>query len=1151
MKTLYSLRNLLFFLLMPLLANAQQEAHLSVTSFNGQPEITATNSITLKPGFQATGVRIYTVGGMPRMRSTPSFGKNFVMTKKFYRSGVNNANLGQDRNADDVQIEIKYLDDLGRLEQGVSVMNSPSYYDVVQVMEYDRFGREIKSYLPYSDNTELNGIFKNNGKITQSKFYSSSSSWDNHVVKTDYPYSETVIRSRPEVQIDETSSPGAIWRKGNNHTVRMRYGSNKSSGLDVVKLWKATSSGASSVGNYSQGYLFRTTTCDENWVNTGTSTSPSRAGSTDEYKNKNGQIVLRRTWQGENPSDALDTYYIYDYLGNLRYVIPPGFTGSLFTENDINFKNYIYAYKYDGNRNVIEKKIPGKDWQWLVYNGINQVILTQDGLQRIKKQWSYTKYDAFARIASTGLYTNETLNQTTRQQLQTLALANPILWESRIGTTNYSNLSFPNTQSQLTELVVNYYDDYTFKISTLLPITGGLDSTTLVKGALTGTKIYKDDGTSPLMTVNYYDIRSRIIETVSQNQLNGVERVTNDYDFTGQLLASKRQHSVSGSSVLTTILTTNLYDHSGRIIETRKKLNSQAEVSQSKLSYNDIGQLKQKNLHNVGNTAAQEINYTYNERGWLKSLNNPAAVTPKRVFGMELSYGDKADSYNGNISSMKWNTEVTSTMTMQPMQIYTYSYDKLNRLRKGGYINNATSSPANKAGYYDEELSYDMMGNIDTLRRRNGTVSSWYNNFKYTYNGNQLNQVADAGTAARANSFTYDVNGNVITNLRRGITNIDYNHLNLPVRLVKGSENLLYSYDGQGKKLTKTLGSATTQYIDGIQYKSGVLEFIQTEEGRILPNGSSFIYEYFLKDHLDNTRAVVDHNGIIKQIQDYYPFGMEMNQGNALNMASNLYKYNGKEKQSEFGLDYLDYGARFYDPEIGRFTVSDPVADNFPWMTNYQYASNSPVSKLDLDGFEGIFFFRAPIAFGNSSVTPRIGPLARGASVENLAKAGGEIGGKPVQELVGRAVEATKNPQDHHTIPRQFKENEVIRLAREEGFKFEGNENRIPIERYSKSTGEGRHGNHPNYNKEVLGRLQKFSKDNPDFKGPDALKFTRNLVKDLKQIIENNPGTKVNDLFNSTFIQKALAPVVSQDNTKTKSKVLPEIKPKIDPDLYL
>lgn len=155
----------------------------------------------------------------------------------------------------------------------------------------------------------------------------------------------------------------------------------------------------------------------------------------------------------------------------------------------------------------------------------------------------------------------------------------------------------------------------------------------------------------------------------------------------------------------------------------------------------------------------------------------------------------------------------------------------------------------NKEGFYDEELRYDNMGNIDSLRRTNGS-KTWSNNFKYTYSGRKLSKVTDAATPARTNSFAYDVNGNVTTDTRLGITKIVYNYLNLPVKFTKGSENLVYKYNALGQKLTKELGTAKTDYVNGIQYKNGAIEFIQTEEGRILPSSGSFIYEYFLEDPL-------------------------------------------------------------------------------------------------------------------------------------------------------------------------------------------------------------------------------------------------------------------------------------------------------------
>jgi RHS repeat-associated protein len=71
----------------------------------------------------------------------------------------------------------------------------------------------------------------------------------------------------------------------------------------------------------------------------------------------------------------------------------------------------------------------------------------------------------------------------------------------------------------------------------------------------------------------------------------------------------------------------------------------------------------------------------------------------------------------------------------------------------------------------------------------------------------------------------------------------------------------------------------------------------------------------------------------------------------------NQYLYNGKELQDELALDWYDYGARFYDPQIGRFTSLDPIADNFYELSPYNYASNSPVAKIDLWGLQGEWFF--------------------------------------------------------------------------------------------------------------------------------------------------------------------------------------------------
>ncbi|MHB2154413.1 RHS repeat-associated core domain-containing protein [Calditrichota bacterium GD2] len=108
---------------------------------------------------------------------------------------------------------------------------------------------------------------------------------------------------------------------------------------------------------------------------------------------------------------------------------------------------------------------------------------------------------------------------------------------------------------------------------------------------------------------------------------------------------------------------------------------------------------------------------------------------------------------------------------------------------------------------------------------------------------------------------------------------------------------------------------------------------------------------FYLKDHLGNIRVTVDESGVVKGYNDYYPFGLRM-PGRSMNTALNyaLYKYSSKELDEENGINWYYFGARYYDPEIGRWLSVDPMADKYPFCSPYNYILNNPIRYIDPNG---------------------------------------------------------------------------------------------------------------------------------------------------------------------------------------------------------
>ena len=301
----------------------------------------------------------------------------------------------------------------------------------------------------------------------------------------------------------------------------------------------------------------------------------------------------------------------------------------------------------------------------------------------------------------------------------------------------------------------------------------------------------------------------------------------------------------------------------------------------------------------------------------------------------------------------------------------------------------------------------------------------------YAYNnGNQLKKVSDATTysvgyndrhtSANVDDFEYDTFGNLIMNRDKDIQTVVYNHLNLPVKVTFGhGASLAYTYTANGTKIEKTATDSqsvtiNTEYVDSFQYTQGVLDFFPHAEGYVKATATrlggnsnySFNYVFNFTDHLGNIRLkYTEHpqTGETTIIEDdhYYPYGLkhigynnyhqvirEFEMGNVTLMTvtpllgdSYKYKFGGKEYQDEFDINMYDFGARNYDPALGRWMNIDPLAEMMRRHSPYNYAFNNPNYFIDPDGM-------APGGFAN------INPVTSTGAMEVSDFGGGNESGK-------------------------------------------------------------------------------------------------------------------------------------------------------------
>jgi RHS repeat-associated protein len=413
----------------------------------------------------------------------------------------------------------------------------------------------------------------------------------------------------------------------------------------------------------------------------------------------------------------------------------------------------------------------------------------------------------------------------------------------------------------------------------------GITPITNAKGLAAGNKVRILGTTNWITNVNYYDAKSRPIYSYNRNDyLATTNTVKSKLDFVGKTLETTTTHNRNNTTIIS-IVDTFTYDHAGRMTTQTQSINgaNPPEVIVAN-TYDELGQLTSKKVGGKTNNGLQKVDYAYNIRGWLKSINDPNNFDQDNdLFSFGLNYNTIANTslptyyqnkplYNGNISGTSWKTSSVIPVLKQ----YNYTYDALNRFKNANFI----EDKINNNNKFNESInSYDRNGNIMNLQRNmqsptNTNSSTGIDYLTYTYdNGNKLLAVKDYYGLSTTGiegfkdgnptgiDYSYDANGNMTNDLNKsiigqnGTDGITYNHLNLPTHVILSTGTIDYVYDATGVKQRKTVTpGATTDYSGGFQYENNDLKFFSQPEGYVDCNSGTYSYIYQYKDHLGNVR---------------------------------------------------------------------------------------------------------------------------------------------------------------------------------------------------------------------------------------------------------------------------------------------------------
>lgn len=876
-------------------------------------------------------------GRLIKQRQQDWYGREKLIAEYFYRIDPDGKNFAATEmytsKYSSLRSEVRY-DFLGRPWGEFSFLPNST---AATLTEYDSMGRPFARWMP--------------AEVKTSPWNIEDALAD---VKTDlddeFAFNKTIYEASPRNLAVASLKAGSEWHSaGRKATVALLTNDRTS---HKCTRYGITADGVEDLGLYAPGLLSVSVVTDEDGVTAET------------YTDLRGLKVAVVKGGGT-------TSYVYDRLGQLRYVLPPGLSGS-HKRSDSEMQKLAFIYDYDSYGRCISKKIPGVRAAKYMYDPAGRLVAEKSANH--SNEWRLYGYDAYGRLVVTADYA---ITEDEAREFASLSrTASLVRGDYEYDTGGY--VFEPEYLYPCKVVTATYYDDYTFKSVRSLGSEydfddGHLDEEDvghLAKPSGLVTGIYTGAGHEAV----YYDDEGREIRRCGGKRGYNRGRTSTSYDYAGQPLTVHHRLDDDNSPWKDTEY---VYDSAGRLSSSSTRLSFAAGGFDRKESdaatiqnyYDPLGRIFEISLNR-----RHTRSFAYDIHGWLTKITTDLrpniGVTPVLSFNDSLVYaGGRYPAYNGNISA-----KISDDGT------YNYKYDSLNRLTDAVF----SASPG-KSHNYSAYYGYDCRSNLTSIRRwglydRDASGNEEYDeidDISISHDGNRAVSVDNCGDGAKFEdmvgssglvgmALTYDEAGRLRSDETRGIVRIDYNNDGQPTRVwFADGHSQLDSYDGLGNRLSTAFYEAVTPVVAGkIPSRSRLVATRYYYGDGTVCRGDSVVMTRFgggyfdgagkpcyeLADYQGNISTAIDSDGAIVSHTGFYPYGQPWRRPGELQWL-----YGGKEWLGADGRDEYDFHARRQYPHLGIFTTPDPHAESCHDISPYAYCAGNPIMFIDPTGCDSIY----------------------------------------------------------------------------------------------------------------------------------------------------------------------------------------------------